>query len=122
MRWPLDLHNLANRVIRPALQKANTPWPGWHGFRRGLATVLYELGIEPKTRQAILRHADVTVTERHYVQPVTEVSTAAMAKFQDVLEAKKRQRAKNQKAQQRRSRRRRQGVLRTSVRTFKRPD
>jgi integrase len=93
MGRPLDLHNLANRVIRPALQKANIPWCGWHGFRRGLATNLYELGVEAKTRQAILRHADVSVTEKHYVKPVAEVSAAAMAKFQDVLKAKKKARA-----------------------------
>ena len=35
---PLDLHNLAKRVIRPALEKKNISWCGWHGFRRGLAT------------------------------------------------------------------------------------
>jgi integrase len=98
MGRPLDLHNLANRVIRPALKKAalekkSIPWCGWHGFRRGLATNLYELGVEAKTRQAILRHADVSVTEKHYVKPVSEVSAAAMAKFQSVLRAKKRARA-----------------------------
>ena len=99
MGRPLNLDNLARRVIRPALTKATTdgkkeiPWCGWHGFRRGLATNLYELGVEAKTRQAILRHADVSVTEKHYVKPVTKVSAAAMAKFQSVLKAKKRARA-----------------------------
>ncbi len=98
MGRPLDLHNLANRVIRPALKEAalqekkTIPWCGWHGFRRWLATDLYELGVEAKTRQAILRHADVSVTEKHYVKPVTEVSAAAMAKFQRVLEAEKKAR------------------------------
>ena len=93
MGRPLDLHNLANRTIRPALKKKSIPWCGWHGFRRGLATNLYELGVEAKTRQAILRHADVSVTEKHYVKPVSEVSAAAMAKFQGVLKAKKKARA-----------------------------
>jgi integrase len=90
---PLDLHNLANRVIRPALAEKNIPWCGWHGFRRSLATNLYELGVEAKTRQAILRHADVSVTEKHYVKPVSKVSAAAMQKFQGVLRAKMRARA-----------------------------
>ena len=93
MGRPLDLHNLANRVIRPALAKKGIAWCGWHGFRRGLATNLYELGVEAKTRQAILRHADVSVTEKHYVKPVSKVSAAAMAKFQGVLRAKKKERA-----------------------------
>jgi len=88
MGHPLDLHNLANRVIRPALIEKGIPWCDWHGFRRGLATNLYELGVEAKTRQAILRHADVSLTEKHYVKPVSEVSAAAMAKFQGVLKAK----------------------------------
>jgi integrase len=100
MGRPLDLHNLANRVIRPTLEKNNIPWCGWHGFRRGLATNLYELGVEAKTRQAILRHADVSVTEKHYVKPVSEVSAAAMAKFQNVLRAKKKERAQKRKGHQ----------------------
>lgn len=118
MGHPLDLHNLANRVIRPTLAICATchksqlehadkdmghkfeldnarsiPWCGWHGFRRGLATNLYELGVEAKTRQAILRHADVSVTEKHYVKPVSEVSATAMRKFQGVLRAKMKARA-----------------------------
>jgi integrase len=101
MGRPLDLHNLANRMIRPALKEKGIPWCGWHGFRRGLATNLYELGVEPKTRQAILRHADVSVTEKHYVKPVSEVSAAAMAKFQGVLKAKIKER--KQKRHDRRS-------------------
>jgi integrase len=82
MGKPLDLHNLANRVIRPALKKANIPWCGWHGFRRGLATTLYGLGTEARTRQAILRHANVGVTEKHYTKNVSSVSRAAMNKVQ----------------------------------------
>ena len=106
MGHPLDLHNLANRVIRPALKEAGIPWCGWHGFRRGLATNLYELGVEAKTRQAILRHADVSVTEKHYVKPVSEVSAAAMAKFQSVLRAKKKERADQRQKDWKRSARR----------------
>jgi integrase len=97
MGRPLDLHNLANRVIRPVLKKQGIPWCGWHGFRRGLATNLYELGVEAKTRQAILRHADVSVTEKHYVKPVSKVSAAAMAKFQSALKAKKKERIRRGK-------------------------
>ena len=82
MGRPLDLHNLANRVIRPALKETNIPWCGWHGFRRGLATMLYELGTEARTRQAILRHANVGITEKHYTKSVDAVSRAAMKKIQ----------------------------------------
>jgi integrase len=85
---PLDFHNLAARVIRPALAKKGIAWCGWHGFRRGLSTLLYELGTEAKTRQAILRHADVAVTERHYTQTVDAVSITAMNKVQKVAAPK----------------------------------
>jgi integrase len=98
MGRPLDLHNLANRVIRPALKKEKVTWCGWHGFRRGLATTLYELGTEAKTRQAILRHANIQVTENIYTKPVSAVSQAAMAKveaaFNTKLEAAAREKRK----------------------------
>jgi integrase len=59
---PLNLENLAQRVIAPAL---NDGWKGWHGFRRGLGPNLYSLGVPPKVIQEILRHADVATTETH---------------------------------------------------------
>jgi len=118
-RRPLDLHNLAKRVIRPALEKKNISWCGWHGFRRGLATNLYELGVEARTRQAILRHADVSVTEKHYVKPVSQVSAAAMAKFQGALKAKKKARAdQKRKGHGKGDSSGNRPILRTSIRTF----
>jgi integrase len=87
-KQPLDLRNLAKRVIRPGLDRAKIPWCGWHGFRRGLSTTLYELGTEAKTRQAILRHANIQITENVYTQPVSEVSRAAMAKVEKAFNAK----------------------------------
>lgn len=85
---PLDLHNLANRVIRPALAKKNIPWCGWHGFRRGLATNLHTLGVEDKDVQAILRHADVAVTQRSYIRVEEAIKTRAMNRLSKVLKAK----------------------------------
>jgi integrase len=88
MGQPLDLHNLANRTILPTLKRAGIPWCGWHGFRRGLATTLYELGIEGKTRQSILRHANIAVTENVYTMPVSSRSKAAMQKVETAFNAK----------------------------------
>jgi integrase len=87
-KQPLDLRNLAKRVIRPGLDRAKIPWCGWHGFRRGLSTTLYELGTEAKTRQAILRHANIQITENVYTRPVSDVSRAAMAKVEKAFNAK----------------------------------
>lgn len=70
---PLDLNNLARRVIAPVAK-----WHGWHAFRRGLATNLHALGIDDKTIQAILRHSNVSLTMNVYVKSVSESQTAAM--------------------------------------------
>ena len=75
---PLDLNNLASRVIKPALQHAGLTWHGWHAFRRGLATNLYRLGVPDKTIQAILRHADLSTTMNSYVKSVSADAIAAM--------------------------------------------
>jgi integrase len=61
---PLNLDNLSRRILSPAL---NGGWKGWHGFRRGLGTNLYRLGVPPKVIQEILRHADVSTTQTHYI-------------------------------------------------------
>lgn len=77
---PLVLANVTRRDIAPILAKAKPPipWHGWHGFRRGLSTNLYELGVKDMVIQAILRHADVAVTRKHYIKTSTEQVEAAM--------------------------------------------
>jgi integrase len=103
---PLDLRNLAVRVIRPALDKAKVPWCGWHGFRRGLATTLYQLGVDGKTRQSILRHANIALTENIYTKPVSAVSREAMGKveraFNAELKASRKKQVHRRKAQAKR--------------------
>jgi integrase len=85
---PLNLANLARRVIVPKLTKAGVKcWSGWHGFRRGLATNLYELGEKESTIQSILRHADVKTTRRHYIKKivVSKESKQAMNRLGQVF-------------------------------------
>lgn len=65
MHRPLNLANLARRDIIPAI--GADAWRGWHAFRRGLATNLYNLGVKPEVAQTILRHADAATTRRHYI-------------------------------------------------------
>jgi integrase len=89
---PLDLHNLARRVIRPALAKKNIPWGGWHGFRRGLATNLHTLGVGDTDVQRILRHANVKVTQDSYIKVESSVKRAVMNQLQKALQAKRRAR------------------------------
>ena len=74
----MNLEALAVDVIRPALQKRNLVWHGWHAFRRGLATNLHRLGVSDKVIQQILRHANVTTTMNIYVKTVSVDAANAM--------------------------------------------
>jgi integrase len=60
-------------------------WHGWHAFRRGLASTLYDLGVDDLMVQQILRHGDVAVTRRHYIKTTSEQSVRAMAKLEAAL-------------------------------------
>jgi integrase len=78
----LDLDNLADRVIKPMFKANALTWKGWYAYRRGLATNLYELGVPDKVIQAILRHEDVSTTQRSYIKTVPEVVTNAMKQLE----------------------------------------
>jgi integrase len=59
--FALNLDNLARRSIIPKVGER------WHGWRRGLATILFDLGVDPEISSKILRHADSASTRRHYI-------------------------------------------------------
>jgi len=89
---PLNLHNLAAKVVKPAIKKWNEgspnstlKWKGWHAFRRGLASNLYSLGVQPKVIAAILRHSDIGTTLQYYVQTPTEESREALRQIEDMF-------------------------------------
>jgi integrase len=104
---PLNLHNLAARVIKPSIEKCSKcqksradhkpiedhkfeldprlVWKGWHSFRRGLASNLYALGVTPKVIAAILRHSDIGTTLQFYVQTPTEESREALQQIEDAF-------------------------------------
>jgi integrase len=82
---PLWEQNLVRRDIKPKLKLKKIVWHGWHACRRGVGTILYELGILPVYIQAILRHADQDVTLKHYIKPVETATTAAMSKLADAF-------------------------------------
>jgi integrase len=87
---PLNLANLARRVISPTLQKeGSVKWRGWHGFRRGLATNLYAIGTDGGVVQDILRHADVKVTRSFYIKPTSESSQRAMKGLEKLFKSLK---------------------------------
>jgi integrase len=82
---PLNLDNLARRIIIPVLRVSNMEWHGWHALRRVLATNLHRLGVPDETIRSILRHANVRVTQDSYIKTVPADAVAAMAKMERVL-------------------------------------
>lgn len=104
---PLNLNNVLNRMILPALNRceicwkeriehaaavheykrdASRPeWHGWHAFRRGLGTNLAELGVDDLTIQRILRHSNVQVTPQHYIKVRDPKVDAAMKLLEAAL-------------------------------------
>jgi integrase len=78
---PLNLHNLAERVIKPALKEAGIPWKGWKAFRAGLASALYAVKVPPKIIAAILRHDPLT-SWRYYIETPEEESVRALANIE----------------------------------------
>jgi integrase len=106
-KTPLSLANLARRVIKPAIEtcvkceksrakhkKESHPfeldthkltWRGWHAFRRGLASNLYSMGVQPKTIRAILRHSDIGTTLGYYVQTPDEETREALQRIEDAF-------------------------------------
>jgi integrase len=82
---PMDLNALYYRRMRNVLKAARIEWRGWHGFRRGLASNLNRLGVDDSVIQAILRHSDVSVTQRCYIKTVTNDAAMAMREFSTKL-------------------------------------
>lgn len=78
--FALNLDNLRARDIAPVV---GDRWHGWHSFRRGLGTNLFDLGVPVETAKIILRHANVSTTQQHYVVLKSQrEGAAAMRKFE----------------------------------------
>jgi integrase len=84
---PLVIANVTRREIEPALEKAGIAWEGWHAFRRGVATNLHALGVPDKEIQSILRHSDVSITQKAYIKPDEKTKQGAMQQLQDAFRA-----------------------------------
>ena len=75
--FPLDLATLGSKQIKPKLEGIGVAWHGFHAFRRGLGTRLYNNGVPLATVGKVLRHgAGSEVTLKHYVE-VEETTKAA---------------------------------------------
>jgi integrase len=104
---PLNLDNLARRIVSPAIEKCvkcrkpesehlaeghlfeldeTLCWHGWHAFRRGLATNLHALGVADREIQAILRHSDIRLTQAIYIKSVSESQVNALDLLSEKME------------------------------------
>jgi len=93
---PMDLDKLGMRVIRPLVRSIGLTWYGWHGFRRGIASNLYELGADEKVVQRVLRHSKSHVTKDRYIKAFDPSVLAAMKKMETSLDAMSQSAAKVQ--------------------------
>lgn len=77
--FPLDLATLGSKQIKKALQSSGVDWCGFHAFRRGLGTRLYNNGTPIVTVAKVLRHGSGSeVTVKHYVDVEEETQAAAL--------------------------------------------
>jgi integrase len=81
----MDFDKLARRV-RPVVESLKIDWYGWHGFRRGIASNLYELGADEKIVQRVLRHAKSHVTKDRYIKAFDPAVVAAMKKLEATVD------------------------------------
>lgn len=86
MGRPLHLDNLCRREMKPII---GNRWRGWHAFRRGLATVLYGIGVPAEVAKTILRHESVSTTQAHYLMLKSKAEgSTAMKGFERVVRRK----------------------------------
>jgi integrase len=101
---PIDLHNLAARVVRPALslcaechkEKKGHPnghefkplpeWRGWYALRRGAATLATQVE-SPLAAKGLLRHKNIATTQAHYIKDVPAETLRAAEKMDALFQA-----------------------------------
>lgn len=105
---PVDLHNLAYRIVvpiltacaecgkpkkghdAPKLRRTQVPhqykpkplpeWRGWYAFRRGCATLATSLD-SSMAAKSLLRHSNVATTESYYIKSVPAEAVRAVGKM-----------------------------------------
>ena len=83
---PISVDRVGRRVVRRELEAIRLPWYGWHAFRRGLASNLYEIGDQDKVVQRILRHSKPHVTRERYIKVFDRTVLEAVEKVQARIE------------------------------------
>ncbi len=77
---PIAPDMILRRYIRPAIKELGIDKRiGWHSFRHGLGTMLRQQGVDLKTTQELLRHANARITMELYQQSITPEKRVANA-------------------------------------------
>src|SRR6266404_1765200 len=77
--FPLDLATLGSKRTKEALKGRGVEWHGFHAFRRGLGTRLYNNGTPLDLVGKILRHgSESEVTLKHYIEVEDKTKAAAL--------------------------------------------
>ena len=82
----LDIDKLVLRYVHPVVKSLNIDWYGLRGFRRGIASNLYELGADEKIVQRVLRHAKSHVTKNRCIKTFDPALVAAMKKLEATVD------------------------------------
>ncbi|MGC1968568.1 MAG: site-specific integrase [Candidatus Acidiferrales bacterium] len=93
-KQPLSPDTLLKKIIRPAVERAGIKGKaiGWHSFRHSLATNLRAAGVDLKTAQELLRHANSRITLDVYTRAISATKREANNRVMTmVLEAGKKQ-------------------------------
>jgi hypothetical protein len=97
-KQPLSPDTLLKQVIRPAVRRPgiNDKTIGWHSLRHSLATNLRAAGVDLKTAQELLRHANSRITLDVYTRAISATKREANNRVMTmVLEAGKRRRSQH---------------------------
>ena len=90
---PVSPDMLLKKIIRPALDSAGIKDKviGWHSFRHSLATNFRAAGVDLKTAQERLRHANSRITSEVYTRAISSTKREANDRvMQMILEAGRR--------------------------------
>lgn len=86
---PLRQNNLARRVFKPLLRKAELPDVRFHDLRHSSATLALERGISPKVLQARLGHKSISTTMNIYGHVLPSMDREAADRLDDVFKRAK---------------------------------